>query len=159
MPQVALIVGAVASVVGTVASVRNSRKAAKKQEQQQQVATRRSRRQAIREAIIARSRAQATSEGAGTTGSSGAAGGIGSIGSRLGSDLGYSTQMSNLSADISAANQRASSFSALAQIGGTAFQFGRSRGATFGGFFPQRTPTAPPQNPLTTSLRPQERPF
>lgn len=152
MPQVALVIGAVASVAGTVMAYRGQKKAAAAQREQQAVATRRSRRQGIREMQIRRAQAIASAQASGTLGSSGAAGGIGGLSSQLGSDMGYSTQMSGLSARISAGAAQASRGQALAGLGGAAMQFGFNQGATFEGLLkgfgkqqPNRPPSSAPQ--------------
>ena len=152
MPQVALVIGAVASVAGTVMSYRGQKKAASAQREQQAVATRRSRRQAIREAQIRRAQSVSSAQASGTLNSSGAAGGIGSLSSQVGSEMGYSTQMSGLSAQISAGAAQASRGQAIAGLGGAAMQFGLDRGATFGDLFkgfgkqkPNRPPSSAPR--------------
>lgn len=154
MPQAALIIGAVASVAGTVVSMSEQRKAARLSRQQQQVATRRSRRQAIRASQISRAQAVASAQATGSLGSSGAAGGIGSVSSRLGEALGFSTQMSGLSRDISSAQQRAATWGGIASLGGSLFSYGQSRGATFSNPEPNRPPQFPGLNALVTRLNP-----
>lgn len=141
MPQAALVVGAVASVAGTVASYSQQRKAAKLSRKQQQVATRRSRRQAIRQAQIQRAQAVASAQATGALGSSGASGGIGSLGSQLGEALGFSTQMSGLSAGISSAQQKAATYGGIAQLGGTLFSYGYNQGARFSDLKPNKAQT------------------
>lgn len=127
MPQVALIAGAVASVAGTVISVRQQRKAAKLQQQQQTLAARRDRVRAVRQAQIARAQATASAAGSGSLASSGVAGGVGSISSKLGAELGFSTQMSALSRDITRAEGKARMGSGIAELGGLAMSWGASR--------------------------------
>lgn len=117
MPQAIGVIGAVASVVGTVASISASRKAAKAQQKQQQLQRRRSSRQAIREAQIRRAQTVATAQGAGALGSSAVAGGTGSLTSQVGEQLGFSSQYSALSNIVTQQNQRAQTFSALANFG------------------------------------------
>lgn len=120
MGVVGAVVGAVAGIAGSAMQARAANKQAKAQQkavgvqkeslelqkQQQQLATRRSRRRAIREAQIAR--AQAVSAGANYGGLFGSslAGGLSSLGSQVGAELGFSTQMSGLSRDINAAEQK-----------------------------------------------------
>lgn len=128
MVAVAAVVGAVATVVGTIKQAKAQKKSSKKQAQQQRVATRRSRRQAIREGVIARSRALATAQGAGTINGSGVSGGVQSIGSRVGEQLGFSTQMSNLSREISTLDQKAITAGTIANLGGQLFSFGVNSG-------------------------------
>lgn len=121
MLQALLVLSAVATTVGTVASINQQKKAASAQRQQQQLAAQRSQRQAIREAQLRRAQAQAVAQGAGAIGGSGLAGGLSSLSSQVGSGLGYSTQMSGLSQDISMANYRANLYGGIANIGGTVF--------------------------------------
>jgi hypothetical protein len=165
MAPIALVVGAVASVVGTVGSMRAQKKAAAAQQRQEQISSRRSRRQAIREFQIQRAQAVATGQGLGAFGSSGLAGGLGSLGSQLGSELGYSTAQSANSAIITKQTQRANFFNALSSIGGSALSFGISNGG-LDAFKSQPTPTraptpsirsayiAPTQSPTTSYPRP-----
>ena len=134
MPPALAVIGAVASVGGTLAAVNQQKKAvafqqqaAVKQQEQQNLATRRSQRQAIREAQIRRAQAAAAAQGLGASGGSSIAGGT----SQTGSALGFSTQMSGLSSDIAmlggranAAVSRANTFGAVAGIGSTLFQMG-----------------------------------
>lgn len=136
MGPIAAVIGAVASVGGTIASVNATRKAAKtqaaiarEQQKQQEASYRRQQRAAVREAQIRRAQGMALSQGAGVTGSSLVGGGMSSIGSQVGSALGFGTQLSGLSANItnlgvSAANytQQANMFGSIAQIGGNVFQ-------------------------------------
>lgn len=171
MGPIATVIGAVASVVGTVASVSQARKAARLQQEQQAVATRRSRRQAIREAQIRRAQTVASAQASGALGSSSVSGGLGSLQSQLGEQLGYSTHMSGLSRDIASAQSRAQTYGAVASIGGSLYNYGVSQGHTLKGVFKQQTPTkaAMPSSvnsitPATThvpvaSLRPRRRPW
>ena len=130
MPAAIPVIAAVSGAVGVAATVKSlsaQRKEARLRKQQQEVATRRSRRQAIRQAQITRAQAIATAQGQGALTSSSAQGGIGAIGSQLGEQLGFSTQMSALSRDIGSAASDASLFGSLGQLGFTGFQ-------QFGGF-------------------------
>ena len=73
----------------------------KEQAKQQALAVSRSRRAGIREEQIARSRAKANSQAMGAgAGSSAQGGAFASLSSQLGSNLGFSTQMSGLSENI-----------------------------------------------------------
>lgn len=151
MPPVALVVGAVASVAGTVMAYRGQKKAAAAQQQQQAVSTTRSRRQGIREMQIRRAQALASAQASGTLGSSGAAGGIGGLSSQLGSDMGFSTQMSGLSARISSAAAQASRGEGIANLGGAAMQYGIYRNASFSDLFKnfgKQQPNRPPASGL-----------
>lgn len=124
MPQALPIIGAIgagAAVVGTAMSYTQGRKVQKSQEQQQEVASRRERMQAIRETQVRRAQAVMTSVGAGSQESSAAEGGIGSLSSQLGTQMGYGSQMTGISRDISAASGRQSMWGAVGSLGMTAF--------------------------------------
>lgn len=117
MPQVGAFIvanagtiAAVTSVVGTAASISQSKKAQKAgerqaaaQRQQQQVQAARSRRSAFREAQLKRAQAQARSQALNASQGSGAAGGLSSLQSQLGSGLGYASQQTALSGLVSQA--------------------------------------------------------
>jgi len=135
--SIALGIGAAASVAGTVMSYEARKKSSKLQAQQQAISTRHSRRQTIRQAQIARAQTIASASAQGATGSSAALGGVGSLGSQLGTEMGFSGVMSGLSAGINRANQQANTYSGLAQLGGTLFNYGRSQGAEFKDMLPQ----------------------
>lgn len=136
MGPVAAVIGAVATVGSTAASISATRKAtkaqvgiAREQQKQQEVAYRRQQRAAIREAQIRRSQGMATAQASGVVGSSLTGGGMASIGSQAGSALGFGTQLSGLSSNITnlgvrAANftQQANMFGSIAQIGGNVFE-------------------------------------
>ena len=122
MPPAVAVVGAVASVAGTVVSYNAQKRASRASQAQQELQTARERRQAIREAQIRRAQTMAAASAQGATGSSAVAGGLGSLGSQLGSGLGFSSAMSSLSQDINRYNQRAATWGAIAGIGSAAFQ-------------------------------------
>ena len=122
MPQTLAIIGAVASVGGTIASVSAQRKASRLQQQQQTLATRRSQREAVREAQIRRAQTMASAQAFGAVGGSAVAGGTASLGSQLGGALGFSSQMSGLSKQIGIAQSRAATAGAVANLGGSVFQ-------------------------------------
>lgn len=155
--SILLGLGTVAQVAGTLASIKGQQKAQKAQEKQQALATRRSRRQAIRQAQLIRAQSIASAQGSGTLQSSGAAGGIGSLSSQLGESLGFSTQMSGLSGDISSGLRQASFGQSLAGIGGAAMNFGFSRGATFGDLFGGFSGFGSSGLAPTSSIRPRAR--
>jgi hypothetical protein len=121
MPQFALVASAVVGAVGTAVSISQQRKAADLQQKQQAVETRRSQRQAIREAQIRRAQITQSSVAGGSNLGSGLAGGMSSIGSQIGSSLGYSTQMSGLSKEISMASQKAELAGSLGGLGFNVF--------------------------------------
>lgn len=150
------IIGAVAAVAGTAVAYkgyRDSRKAQRQQyeaqQRQQAAATRQSRRASIREAQIARAQTVAVASAQGAMGSSAVEGGLGSIGSQLGSGLGYSTFMSNLSGDISRYAYQAQRGQDLIGLGGTLFSTGMSLG---GGEFLKQTVNRPPQQGFSRTI-------
>lgn len=118
------VIGAGLAIGGAVMSYNAQKKSAKAQMAQQKNQRRRSARQNIRQAQIARASVVAGAVGSGAAGGSGAIGGAGGVGSRLGDALGYSSQQSHLSGIISSQNQRASLFSGIAGIGGNLFSLG-----------------------------------
>jgi hypothetical protein len=120
MGPVAAVIGAVSGVVGAVGAIQSAaaqRRAVALQEKQQELATRRSRRQAIRQAQIARSNAISAGANLGGLFGSSLQGGLSSLGSQVGAELGYSSQMSGLSKDISAAQRSAARWGAISQLG------------------------------------------
>ena len=148
-PAVAVI-GAVAAVGGTVMQYSAQKKAARASRRQQELSTQRSNRQAIREAQLQRAMAIAAASQMGALGGSALAGGLGSLGSQLGSGLGFSSQMSSLSADIEKYQSRAATWGAVASMGGSLFQAGGGFGAFSAGADTSRKAPTPPmkwQNP------------
>lgn len=123
------VIGAVAAVGGTVLSYNAQKKAARASQRQQELQTQRSNRQSIREAQLRRAQALAAAASMGAVGGSAVAGGIASLGSQLGSGLGFSSQMSSLSADIEKYQSRAAMWGAVASMGGSLFQAGGGFGA------------------------------
>ena len=104
-------------VIGTIQSMSAQKKRAKDQQQQQQLQSRRSQRQAIREAQIRRAQGQVQAGALGVTGGSGLAGGQASLSSQLGSNIGFAGQMSGLSQGISMQQSKAQQGQALAGLG------------------------------------------
>jgi hypothetical protein len=112
---------AVVSIGATVSSANQAKKANKLQQRQQEVQSAASRRAAIREMQIKRAQTVAGAQAAGASYGSGMAGGLSSLSSQVGSNLGYSTEMSGLSKQISIASQKADTMGAIAGLGMTAF--------------------------------------
>ena len=124
MPQFLPVIGAVATVAGTVMSYSAQQRASNAAKAQQELSTRRSNRQSIREAQVRRAQALNAASQMGALGGSPIQGGIGSLGSQLGSGLGFSSQMSGISADIQRYSQQAATWGAVASIGGNLFNLG-----------------------------------
>ena len=157
MGPVAAVIGAVATVGGTVMQYSAQKKAAKAAQRQQNLSTQRSNRQAIREAQLARAQAIAAGASMGALGGSALAGGLGSLGAQLGSGLGFSSQMSSLSNDINKFQQRAATWGAIAGIGGSLFQAGHGFDGLEQAF--NKQPTKAPTPPIMTYPRPKPNPW
>ena len=119
---IALGLSAAVGIYGTVKAGQERREATRLQEQQQTLSTRRSRRQAIRQAQIQRANAVAAAGSLNALQGSSIAGGTSSLGSQLGSGLGFSTQMTGISRGISQASARAERFGTLGNLGFAAFR-------------------------------------
>ena len=124
MPQALAVIGAVASVAGPVASYSATKKAEKANERQQSLATSRQNRSAIREAQLKRAQTLNTASQVGAGTGSGVAGGLSSLSSQLGSGLGFSTQMTALSSQITKYQKQASLWGDIAGLGKLAYQQG-----------------------------------
>jgi hypothetical protein len=122
MGPIAQVVAAVATVAGTVGQYNSQKKAADIQNTQNTLQTRRSAVLAIREAQMKRAAVVNEAQGQGAMGGSAVAGGMSSLGSQLGSGLGFAAQYSNLSRDLSKAQQNADLFGTIAKVGGWGVQ-------------------------------------
>jgi hypothetical protein len=118
---IAAVAGAGAAVVGTVQAGKAQKRAAAEQQKQQELVAARDRRQAIREAQIRRAQGLASAQAMGVSGGSLTGGGSSSIGSQLGSTLGFSSQMSGLSTNITRLSSKASMFGDIAGLAGMGF--------------------------------------
>jgi hypothetical protein len=83
---------------------------AREQQRQQEVQAAVSRRRSIRAAQVERARTLASAQAMGATGGSAVAGGTASLSSQLGGALGYQTQMTDISRNISGLSQQAGMF-------------------------------------------------
>ena len=136
--------GLALAAAGTYMSYRGQKKAADAAQKQQQITSRRSKRQAIREAQIRRAQTLAAAGGAGGLTGSAVAGGIGSLGSQLASNFGYSSQMSGLSSLINMGQQQAGFGKGLQALGQQVQSLAKfAAGGGFGGGT-EPTPTKPP---------------
>jgi hypothetical protein len=122
MPQFVIAAAAVVGAVSTVKSYQAQKKAGEASQRQQEVQSSVSRRAAIREMQIKRAQTVSSAQAAGVVGGSGVSGGLTSLGSQVGANLGYSSQMSGLSKEISMYNTQAQTYGAVAGLAGTAFQ-------------------------------------
>jgi hypothetical protein len=118
--------GAVAGVVGSVKAGNAAKKSARLQQRAQDLQQKRQRRAAIRSNMIASSRARASAQASGVVQSSGLQGAVGSGRSQLGSELGFGTQMSGLSGQITELGIKKQRASQIASLGFSAMNFGMS---------------------------------
>ena len=127
------------SVVQQQKAAKQQKKARRAQQRQQEVSARRDRIRAVRQQQIAASQARASSAGLGGLETSGFRGGQTALQSNLGAGLGFSTEMSGLSRNISMFQQKAANAMGLAGIGQAvsglgmqAASFGMGMGGTTG---------------------------
>lgn len=111
------IAGTAFSVVQQQKAAGQQKKARQAQQRQQELQARRQRIRAVRQQQIAASQARAASAGLGGLETSGFRGGQTALQSNLGAGLGFSTQMSGLSRNISMFQQKAADAMGLARMG------------------------------------------
>jgi len=121
------------SVVQQQKAAKQQKKAIRAQQRQQEVSARRQRIKAIRQQQIAASQARAASAGLGGLETSGFRGGQTALQSNLGAGLGFSTEMSGLSRNISMFQQKAANAMGLAGIGQAVSSLAMQGISTFGG--------------------------
>ena len=150
------VAGTAFSVVQQQKAAGQQKKARRAQQRQQELQARRQRIRAVRQQQIAASQARASSAGLGGLETSGFRGGQSALQSNLGAGLGFSTEMSGLSRNISMFQQKAANAMGLAGIGqavsGLAMQgasFGMQMGGTTGA-----TPAGLPSGGFNTSNLP-----
>jgi multidrug efflux pump subunit AcrA (membrane-fusion protein) len=134
-------------------AAKQQKKARRAQQRQQQLQFRRSQVQAARQAQIAAAQQRAAAAGLGGLETSGVLGGRAAIGAQLGAGLGFATQMSGLSRDISMFQQKAANAMGRAQLGQAVAGFGQqlfSAGGGFGGGQPAPTPALLPTSPISS---------
>ena len=156
------IVGAVAAVAGTAFSIVQQQKAAgqqrkarQAQQRQQELQARRQRIRAVRQQQIAASQARASSAGLGGLETSGFRGGQTALQANLGAGLGFSTQMSGLSRNISMFQQKAADAMGLARMGQAVSSLamqGASLGMQMGGTTGATIPSIPSGGYNTSNL-------
>lgn len=118
--------GAVAGVAGTVKAGNAAKKSARLQQRAQELQQKRQRRAAIRSNMIASARARASAEASNVAQSSGLQGAVGAGRSQLGSELGFGTQMSGLSGQITELGIKQQRYQQIASLGFSAMNFGMS---------------------------------
>tara|TARA_R110000764_G_scaffold30169_1_gene70158 strand:- start:131 stop:634 length:504 start_codon:yes stop_codon:yes gene_type:complete len=109
--------GTAFSVVQQQKAAKQQKKARQAQQRQQEVSARRARIKAVRQQQIAASQARASSAGLGGLETSGFRGGQSALQSNLGAGLGFSSEMSGLSRNISMFQQKAANAMGLASMG------------------------------------------
>jgi len=111
------VAGTAFSVVQQQKAAGQQKKARRAQQRQQELQSRRQRIRAVRQQQIAASQARAAAAGLGGLETSGFRGGQSALQSNLGAGLGFSTEMSGLSRNISMFQQKAANAMGLAGIG------------------------------------------
>lgn len=113
------------AIYGTAASISASNKAMRAQKQatqvqirQQKEQTKRARRSAVRQSIMARARAANVAATQGLTDTSAVRGGLGGLSSQLGANLGYGSMMSGLSQQLTSLSGLAAQAQGQAQLFG-----------------------------------------
>lgn len=154
MAVTAVVAAAVTTTAATVYSVNQQKKAASAQraslaaqQQQQALQTRRSQRAAIRQQQIQQAQLRASALGMGVVGGSAIAGGEASLASQTGEALGYGSQMSGLSRQITMFNQQAVDYGTRAQTGQAIAGLSSQVFSSLGGFqtmFPNATGAGAP---------------
>lgn len=114
---IAAVVGAGAAIAGTVISARARSKAAKIQKQQRNLEANRRRREAVRNARIARGGVINAAALSGLSGSSAEAGATGSITSQLSSNLSFLDQQVGLGNELAEQQGKAATFGSISKIG------------------------------------------
>lgn len=153
--------GAVAGVAGTVKAGRAASQSVRLQQRAQDLQQKRQRRAAIRSNMIASARARASAQAAGVVQSSGLQGAIGSGRSQIGSELGFGTQMSGLSGQITELGIKQQRASQIASLGFSTMNFGMSaqgQGLAQNLFGPVNRTLSAGVSP-TSSPRPPSNPF
>ena len=111
------VAGTAFSVVQQQKAAGQQKKARRAQQRQQELQSRRQRIRAVRQQQIAASQARAAAAGLGGLETSGFRGGQSALQSNLGAGLGFSSEMSGLSRNISMFQQKAANAMGLAGIG------------------------------------------
>lgn len=114
-------IGAIGALVGTFLNFSGSRSEAEAQQEQQTLIARTERRSALRKERIARATLLSNAQAAGAAGSSAVLGGQASLRSQLGSGLGFQSQYTALSRDITDARSLQQAGAFFSNIGGAAF--------------------------------------
>ena len=115
-----------ATVAGVAGQAKTQKKITEQQQQQQKLQVQQQRRQAIRQAQLQRAQASVAAQAYGAGGGSAISGGLSSLGSQIGGQLGFSSQMSGISRNITALQGDYAKWGAIGELGAIGFQ-------TFGG--------------------------
>lgn len=139
----AILAASTVAVAGTAYSINQqdraasaSRARAATQQRQQEVQAARSRRAGVREAQRRRAMLRSQAQALGAVGGSGFSGAVGSLTSQLGSNLGFSTQMTGMSRDITQFGMQEATALSNAQMGSSIANLGMQAVSGFGGLTP-----------------------
>ena len=133
--------GLTVGVAGTIDAQNKSEKAARMQQAMESRKAQRSQLQALRESQIQRAMIQQRSAVGGSLDSSGFSGAMSSIGSQLGSNIGFSREMTSFGQGISSLQQQAARSKMISQLGFQAASLGMSGlGGAGGGTAAPATP-------------------
>ena len=134
---------AATAVAGTAYSINQqekaasaSRAAAATRQRQQEVQATRSRRAGVREAQRRRAMLRSQAQALGAVGGSGFAGATGSLTSQLGANLGFSTQMTGLSREVTQFGMQEATALSNAQMGSSIAGLGMQAVSGLGGLSP-----------------------
>ena len=122
-------VGAGTAIYGTIKSTQMANKQAKTEARIAAVKNARERRQAVREAAIARANILQAGANQGASSSSAVEGGAASITSQLDANLSFLDQIGSLQQSSAKYGQKASTYSSIAKAGGTIFEAAGGFGA------------------------------
>lgn len=125
--------GLTVGVAGTIDAQNKSSRAAKMQQAMENRKAQRSQLQALRESQIQRAMIQQRSAVGGSLDSSGFSGAMSSIGSQLGSNIGFSRELSAFGQGISDLQQQAARSQMISQLGFQAASFGMQGFGNLGG--------------------------
>ena len=149
------VAGQAFSVVQQQSAAKQQKKARRAQQQQQSLQARRQRTQAIRQQQIAASQARASAGALGGLETSGFRGGQAGLQSSLGAGLGFGSQMSGLSRNISMYQQKAANAMGLARMGQAVAGLGM-QAASFASSMGGTTGAEPPSIGGTTGGTPND---
>lgn len=117
------------TIGGMAGQAKTSQKITDQQLQAEKLRANRERRQSIRQAQLQRAQMAVAAQAYGAQGSSAIGGGMASLGSQVGESMGYATQMSGISQNLTRLDAEASKYAAMTKIGSSIY------GSSLGGGF------------------------